>query len=134
MRLPITDVFALLLLLIGITGVILGPFHYNKKLLEDDGKVFVVTVHQWGFEPKKIVVKRGDKITLHFKSNDVTHGIYSTTFGINEIVYPGKVTKVSFIANRSGTFVFRCIVYCGEFNPPFGEGHWSMKFIVEVVE
>jgi cytochrome c oxidase subunit 2 len=87
----------------------------NSKIKE-----FEITAKQWEFIPDTITVNKGDKVKLHVKSVDVTHGFALPEFGINETLTQGNTVTIEFIANKSGEFVFSCSVYCGS-------GHSNMK-------
>lgn len=63
--------------------------------------------------PSEIKVKQGEKITLRLTSFDVVHGFGLAGYGIDTVAYPGKVTEVTFVADRAGHFPFECTTYCG---------------------
>lgn len=84
-------------------------------------KEFTIEMKQFSFTPHTITVQKGDTVRLTLTSKDVSHGFAIDEFGINS----GPVAKnqqktVEFIANKAGTFTFRCSVVCGS-------GHSSMK-------
>lgn len=86
-----------------------------------------VEAHNWYFDPEVIRVKEGTavKIVLHGVSG--THAFALPEFSVkSKEVGVGETTTVEFVANKKGTFSFKCSVFCGE-------GHSSMKgsFIVE---
>ncbi|MCS7127615.1 MAG: hypothetical protein NZ953_04440, partial [Thaumarchaeota archaeon] len=72
--------------------------------------------------------------TFIITSSDVFHGFMISGYGVNVVVSPGDYVKITFVADKIGTFEIRCSVYCGEplFNS--GAGHWLMKGILKVVE
>ncbi len=76
-------------------------------------KEFTLTAKQWSFSPSKITVNKGDKVILHIKSIDVTHGFKLDAFGISKSLSPGKTVNVQFTADKTGTFSFFCNVFCG---------------------
>jgi cytochrome c oxidase subunit 2 len=53
---------------------------------------------------------------LKLRSSDVTHGFSLKAFGvyIAEGIKPGKTVYVSFNADKVGTFLFTCNVFCGD--------------------
>ena len=79
-----------------------------------------VIAKRFEFDPSTIKVKQGQKVILHIKSLDVTHGFALPDYKINENLEPGKTVTVEFVADKKGTFTFFCSVYCGS-------GHRSMK-------
>jgi len=85
-----------------------------------------IIAKRWNFEPNRITVKKGERIVLHVKSMDVTHGFSIPDFGINEQLKPGEITNIEFVADKKGSFSFRCTVFCGS-----GHGGMSGTLIVE---
>ncbi len=83
-------------------------------------KEFTLTAKQWSFSPGTITVNKGDKVILHIKSVDVTHGFELDAFGVSKTLSPGKTADVQFTADKTGTFSFFCNVFCGS-------GHGNMK-------
>ncbi len=73
-----------------------------------------MTAKDWAFDPGTITVHKGDTVKLHITSLDVTHGFALPDYGINEQIVPGQTTDITFVADKSGTFGFRCSVMCGE--------------------
>ncbi len=76
--------------------------------------------------PRVIRVRQGETVTLRITAVDTIHGFSVPDYGIDEKVYPGKISTVTFRADRAGTFIFRCSRYCAL-------GHQGMagKLIVE---
>ncbi|MFN7990584.1 MAG: cupredoxin domain-containing protein [Candidatus Micrarchaeia archaeon] len=73
-----------------------------------------VTAKQWEFVPNTITVDQGDTVKLTVSSADVAHGFALPEYGINERIEPGKPVVITFVADKSGEFGFRCSVMCGE--------------------
>src|SRR5271157_4375777 len=65
-------------------------------------------------------VSYGDTVVLHIKSVDVGHGFALPDFKINQNLAPGQEYNITFLANKRGTFVFFCSVFCGG-------GHANMR-------
>ncbi len=63
-----------------------------------------------------IAVDKNDRVVLKLRSSDVTHGFSLKAYGIylTEGIQPGKTLYVSFLADKAGSFVFACNVYCGD--------------------
>ena len=63
-----------------------------------------------------IEVSKGDQVVLKLKSSDVVHGFSLKDFGvfITEGIQPGKVTLITFKADKVGTFNFSCNAICGD--------------------
>ena len=87
---------------------------------ESTTKEISIIARKWEFDPAVITVKEGDSVKLDITSEDVTHGIVLSTFGIREVLKPGKTSTVEFVADTKGTFSFFCSIPCGS-------GHSQMK-------
>ncbi|MDP3970186.1 MAG: cupredoxin domain-containing protein [bacterium] len=94
----------------------------EKTVTEIEGNVkeFNIVATQYNYEPSTITVNEGDTVIINFTSTDVEHGISISEFGVSEVVSPGEITKIEFIADKSGTYTMSCNVYCGS-------GHSSME-------
>jgi heme/copper-type cytochrome/quinol oxidase subunit 2 len=76
-----------------------------------------VATFQFGFDPNVIQANLGDEIVIHLTSRDVSHGFYLDGYGIQEKVEAGQTKEIRFIADRAGTYRFRCAVTCGALHP-----------------
>ncbi|MFQ6136892.1 MAG: hypothetical protein ACE5PM_06900 [Candidatus Hydrothermarchaeales archaeon] len=101
---------------------------YN--LADEDPGVWLVHEGRWDFSKKsdsEIRVKQGETVALRITSMDVVHGFKLPGYNISEVIYPGEVKMVKFVADKSGEFLFYCSV------PSCGLGHINMtgKLVVE---
>ena len=66
-----------------------------------------------------IKVNQGDLVVLKLRSSDVTHGFSLKAYGIYlaDGILPGKTVFVNFRADKAGTFLFTCNVFCGDVHP-----------------
>ena len=94
--------------------------------LKEGVREIEVEAFQYSFKPDPIVVKYKENIRLLAKSTDVTHGIGIAEFKINVALPKGKVKKIEFVADKKGTFIIHCSVYCG-----FGHGKMHGRLIVK---
>lgn len=76
-------------------------------------KTFEIVAKNWEFVPGTITVNKGDTVKLVIKSVDVDHGFAMPAFGINRDLKPGTTETIEFVADKVGSFPFRCSVYCG---------------------
>lgn len=83
-------------------------------------KEFTLTAKRFEFSPSTITVNKGDKVKITITSMDVTHGFSLPDFNINERLEPNQPVTVEFVADKAGTFTFRCNIICGS-------GHSSMS-------
>ena len=141
------DIFLLLLLILILAGLPVGIKAYDHKVWRNRmppvAKAFTLTGHTkkgWLLgevhahdvislwhqnkttENPVIKVSKGDLVVFKLKSSDVVHGFSLKDFGVflKEGIQPGKVTTISFKADKVGTFTFSCNAICGE-------NHQNMK-------
>jgi cytochrome c oxidase subunit 2 len=147
------DLIFLLLLILIIVGLPFGIRAYDRYLeptaLTPDAREFTLTGHAqkgwvlgevqandiislWqeeGPAVKPVIeVSKGDQVVIKLRSADVTHGFSLKAFGIYVAkgIQPGKTVYVSFKADKVGTFMFMCNVFCGDIHQ-----HMEGKLIVK---
>ncbi len=76
-----------------------------------------VEASRFAYSPAVIDVNRGDRIILELVSTDVVHGLYVDGYGVAAKADPGRPARLSFVADRPGTFRLRCNVPCGGLHP-----------------
>ncbi|MFQ5485666.1 MAG: hypothetical protein ACE5DO_10105 [Desulfobacterales bacterium] len=135
------DIFFLLLLISVTIGLPVGIWAYNDHLWKEKipagAREFTLTGHtQKGWilgevkaydiislrvsppllEKPAIHVQKGDRVVLKLKSSDVVHGFSLKDFSVivTDGIQPGKTVLVSFIADKTGTFIFSCNAICGQ--------------------
>lgn len=89
----------------------------------------VATLNNRSAKPEipELHVKKGDRVVIKLSSSDVIHGFSLKDFGIfiMDGILPGKITTISFVAHKPGTFTFSCNSICGDV-------HEQMKGVVVV--
>jgi len=78
---------------------------------------FRVEASSFQYTPETISVNPGDHVTIDLVATDVVHGLYLDGYDLNVTADPGQTASLSFIADRSGAFRFRCSVTCGALHP-----------------
>lgn len=71
-------------------------------------KRFHVTALEGDIAPNTLRVKMGQKVKITFVSRDSSYSIKMKDFGIKAKVSQKKPVVVEFIADKKGTFEFRC--------------------------
>jgi heme/copper-type cytochrome/quinol oxidase subunit 2 len=98
------------------------------------GIVINVTGYQWAwaFEypngtitTDKLVLEVNQTYTLVITSKDVIHDLYIPQFGVQSYAVPGHPNQVTIEPKKTGTFLFECVEYCGEY-------HYEMRGTVVV--
>lgn len=82
-----------------------------------DAQLIEISAKKFLYTPNIVRINRGDEITIRLTSEDVTHGFFLDGYGVETHAGPGEAGSVTFIADRTGRFNFRCSVTCGEFHP-----------------
>lgn len=76
-----------------------------------------IEASQFQYTPSVINVNPGDKVTIDLTSNDVVHGLYVDDYGLSITADPGQTTRLTFVADKAGTFALRCFAPCGPLHP-----------------
>jgi heme/copper-type cytochrome/quinol oxidase subunit 2 len=76
-----------------------------------------IEASQYQFDPGVIRVRRGDRVTVELIAADVVHGLYLDGYGLRLSADPGQPARLTFVADRPGTFRFRCSITCGAMHP-----------------
>lgn len=78
-------------------------------------EVYMVAVRT-SFDPWKIEVNRGDKVTIYLtnieQTTDELHGFGLNEYNINVVADPGETKVIEFVANKKGVFPFYCTNFC----------------------
>jgi heme/copper-type cytochrome/quinol oxidase subunit 2 len=80
-------------------------------------RVVRIEASQFSYSPSVIEVNRGDTVTIELVSTDVVHGLYVDGYEVSVEADPGQTKTLTFVANRAGSFRFRCNVTCGAMHP-----------------
>lgn len=85
-----------------------------------------VVANNFAFSPSTLRVRQGDTIRLVVSSVEGEHGLAIREFNVDVQVNEGETKSAEFVADKKGSFMLYCSVYCGA-------GHKEMKgvFIVE---
>jgi heme/copper-type cytochrome/quinol oxidase subunit 2 len=80
-------------------------------------RVITIKAKRFEYAPNQITLQKGDLVTIRLESLDVTHGLYLDGYGIKVKANPAEVGQVTFVADKTGRFTWRCSETCGEFHP-----------------
>jgi nitrous-oxide reductase len=68
------------------------------------------------FEPNKIEVNQGDKVTIYItnieQTTDELHGFGLLEYNINVVIDPGETKTIEFVADKAGVFPYYCTNFC----------------------
>lgn len=86
--------------------------------VERNGKnveVYMTAVRS-SFEPWKIEVNKGDKVTIYLtnieQTTDELHGFGLGEYDINVVADPGETKVIEFTANKAGVYPYYCTNFC----------------------
>lgn len=91
------------------------PFQAAPPMTAD--RTIRVEASSFAYDPHTISVSRGDRVTLELVSTDVVHGLYIDGYDLELISKPGQTARMTFTADRPGSFRLRCSVTCGDLHP-----------------
>jgi cytochrome c oxidase subunit 2 len=84
-------------------------------------RAFEVVASRFKFEPEMLQVTEGEHVRLTLRSTDTNHGFTIKKLNVR-VALPktGEPVTVEFVADKAGTYEFKCSEYCGS-------GHGRMK-------
>jgi len=94
---------------------------------------FAIVASRYAYEPEVIRVNRGDTVRLTFAALDSVHGFYLEGYDLDVTILPMRTEvevhrpsrpdevelaeEITFVADRSGKFRYRCSKTCGFLHP-----------------
>lgn len=105
-------------LLVALAALAVGfaPFP-SMQTVPPATRVVRIEASQFSYSPSIVSVNRGDTVTIELESTDVVHGLYVDGYGVSVEADPGQTKTLTFVANRAGSFRFRCNITCGAMHP-----------------
>jgi heme/copper-type cytochrome/quinol oxidase subunit 2 len=100
-----------------LLGIVILFFPLPARSGQPVERIFRVEASRFAYMPSILKVNPGDRITLELVSSDVVHGLAVDGYGLQMTADPGQTARLTFVANRSGTFRFRCSATCGPLHP-----------------
>jgi len=80
-------------------------------------RTFRIEASRFEYTPSILEVNPGDKVTIELVATDVVHGLSIDGYGLETTADPGKTARITFIADRQGSFRFHCTTTCGNLHP-----------------
>lgn len=96
-------------------AILFFPFPANHG--QPVERLFRIEASRFAYSPSVIQVNQGDRVTLELTSSDVVHGLAVDGYNLQVTADPGQTARLTFTADRSGSFRFRCTVTCGPMHP-----------------
>jgi heme/copper-type cytochrome/quinol oxidase subunit 2 len=105
------------LLLLVMAGLVVAFAPLPAQPITPQERTFEIDAHQFAYSPSEIKVNPGDTVTIQLVSTDVVHGLYVDGYDISVEADPGQSATLTFVADKPGSFRFRCNVTCGSMHP-----------------
>jgi heme/copper-type cytochrome/quinol oxidase subunit 2 len=106
-----------ILLLLVMAGLVVAFAPFLVRPIAPQERAFQIEARQFVYSPSELKVNPGDTVTIHLLSTDVVHGLYVDGYDISIEADPGQSATLTFVADKPGSFRFRCNVTCGAMHP-----------------
>jgi heme/copper-type cytochrome/quinol oxidase subunit 2 len=103
--------------LLAIIGLLILFFPYPITSAAPQERFFRLEASQFSYNPGVIKVNPGDQVTIELVALDVVHGLAIDGYDVQTSADPGQTASLSFVADRQGSFRFRCTETCGNMHP-----------------
>jgi len=100
-----------------MAGLVVALAPLPVQLIAHQERTFRIEARQFAYSPSELKVNPGDTVTIQLVNTDVVHGLYIDGYGISVEADPGQTTTITFVADKPGSFRFRCNVTCGAMHP-----------------
>ncbi len=123
------------LLLLVMAGLVVAFAPLPVRPITPQKRTFRIEAGQFAYSPYELKVNPGDTVNIQLVSTDVVHGLYMDGYDISIQADPGQTKTLSFVADKPGSFRFRCNVTCGAMHPfmigklNVGSNHWLFRSI-----
>ncbi len=123
------------LLLLVMAGLVMAFVPLPVQPITPQERTFRIEAGQFAYSPSELRVNPGDTVTFQLVSTDVVHGLYVDGYDISIEADPGQTKILSFVADKPGSFRFRCNVTCGAMHPfmigklNVGSNNWLFRSI-----
>jgi len=107
----------LFLLLFVMAGLVVAFAPLPVPAATPQAQTFRMEAGQFAYSPSELHVNPGDTVTIQLVSTDVVHGLYVDGYDISIEADPGQTMTLTFVADKPGSFRFRCNVTCGAMHP-----------------
>src|SRR5215212_2694162 len=107
----------LALLFFAMAGLVVAFAPLPVQSIAPQERTFRIDARQFAYSPSELKVNAGDTVTLQLVSNDVVHGLFVDGYDVSVEADPGQTETLTFTADKSGSFRFRCNVTCGAMHP-----------------
>ena len=127
--------FRISLLLFVMAGLVVAFVPLPVPAIAPQERTFELDAGQFAYSPSEFHVSPGDTVNIHLTSTDVVHGLYVDDYDVSIEADPGQSATLTFVADKPGSFRFRCNVTCGAMHPfmigklTVGSNNWLYRSI-----
>ena len=127
--------FRISLLLLVMAGLVVAFAPLPVPTIAPQERTFEIDAHQFAYSPSELHVNPGDTVNIHLTSTDVVHGLYVDGYDISVEADLGHSATLTFVADKPGSFRFRCNITCGAMHPfmigklTVGNNNWLYRSI-----
>lgn len=127
--------FRFSLLLFVMAGLVVAFAPLPVPAIAPQERTFRIDARQFAYSPSELKVNAGDTVTIQLVSTDVVHGLYVDDYNISIEADPGQSATLTFVADKPGSFRFRCNITCGAMHPfmigklTVGSNQWLYRSI-----
>ena len=107
----------IILLLLAMVGLVVAFAPLPVQSIAPQERTFRIDARQFAYSPSELNVNPGDTVIIQLVSTDVVHGLYVDGYDVSVQADPGQTATLTFIADKPGSFRFRCNVTCGAMHP-----------------
>lgn len=109
--------FRFSLLLFVMAGLVVAFAPLPVPATAPQARTFRIDARQYAYSPSELKINAGDTVTIQLVSADVVHGLYVDGYDISVQADPGRSASLTFVADKPGSFRFRCNLTCGAMHP-----------------
>ena len=127
--------FRFSLLLFVMAGLVVAFAPLPVPAIAPQERTFQIDARQFAYSPSELKVNAGDTVTIQLVSTDVVHGLYVDDYDVSVEADPGQSATLTFVADKTGSFRFRCNLTCGAMHPfmigklTVGSNQWLYRSI-----
>lgn len=127
--------FRFSLLLFVMAGLVVAFMPLPVPAIAPRERTFEIDARQFAYSPSELKVNEGDTVTIQLVSTDVVHGLFVDGYDISIEADPGQSATLTFVADKPGSFRFRCNITCGAMHPfmigklTVGSNNWLYRSV-----
>ena len=102
---------------LAILSFLVLSFPFPAKATTPVERTVHIQASRFEYNPAILAVNPGDRVMIELVATDVVHGLSIDGYDLEATADPGETAHLSFVADRQGSFRFRCTVTCGYMHP-----------------